>query len=71
MESQPQNPEFRINPEKFHSCDTFMCKPCMFTQNPSIPSGERRQEATPAPTGSEQIPHPEPPCWWDKIWIMV
>ena len=20
MESQPQNPEFRINPEKFHPC---------------------------------------------------
>ena len=20
MESQPQNPEFRINPENFHSC---------------------------------------------------
>ena len=20
MESQPQNPEFRINPEDFHSC---------------------------------------------------
>ena len=26
MESQPQNPEFRINPENFHLCylDTFM-----------------------------------------------
>ena len=22
MESQPQNPEFRINPENFHPCDT-------------------------------------------------
>ena len=21
MESQPQNPEFRINPEKFHTCN--------------------------------------------------
>ena len=21
MESQPQNPEFRINPENFHPCD--------------------------------------------------
>ena len=20
MESQPQNPEFKINPEKFHTC---------------------------------------------------
>ena len=23
MESQPQNPEFKINPENFHSCTTF------------------------------------------------
>ena len=23
MESQPQNPEFRNNPEKFHPCDTL------------------------------------------------
>ena len=23
MESQPQNPEFRINPENFHPCDVF------------------------------------------------
>ena len=23
MESQPQNPEFRINPEKFHPCDKY------------------------------------------------
>ena len=23
MESQPQNPEFRINPENFHPCDYF------------------------------------------------
>ena len=38
----------------------FMCKPCMFTRNPSIPSGEWRQEATPVPTGSEPIPHPAP-----------
>ena len=22
MESQPQNPEFRINPENFHPCNT-------------------------------------------------
>ena len=22
MESQPQNPEFRINPENFHPCST-------------------------------------------------
>ena len=36
MESQPQNPEFRINPENFHPCVvnectlvTVMCdKPC-------------------------------------------
>ena len=27
MESQPQNPEFRINPENFHPCaDTFANK---------------------------------------------
>ena len=25
MESQPQNPEFRINPENFHPCDN-LCK---------------------------------------------
>ena len=24
MESQPQNPEFRNNPENFHPCDTEM-----------------------------------------------
>ena len=24
MESQPQNPEFRINPEKFHLCISSM-----------------------------------------------
>ena len=23
MESQPQNPEFRINPENFHPCHTL------------------------------------------------
>ena len=23
MESQPQNPEFRINPENFHTCTTL------------------------------------------------
>ena len=23
MESQPQNPEFRINPENFHPCETY------------------------------------------------
>ena len=23
MESQPQNPEFRINPETFHPCSSF------------------------------------------------
>ena len=26
MESQPQNPEFRINPENFHICDWCTCK---------------------------------------------
>ena len=24
MESQPQNPEFRINPENFHPCKEFI-----------------------------------------------
>ena len=24
MESQPQNPEFRINPENFHACLTLV-----------------------------------------------
>ena len=24
MESQPQNPEFRINPENFHQCSTYL-----------------------------------------------
>ena len=24
MESQPQNPEFRINPENFHPCKTVI-----------------------------------------------
>ena len=26
MESQPQNPEFRINPENFHPCIYASCK---------------------------------------------
>ena len=26
MESQPQNPEFRINPENFHSCTIFISR---------------------------------------------
>ena len=26
MESQPQNPEFRINPENFHPCKLALCK---------------------------------------------
>ena len=26
MESQPQNPEFRINPENFHPCETHRHK---------------------------------------------
>ena len=25
MESQPQNPEFRINTENFHPCHLFVC----------------------------------------------
>ena len=25
MESQPQNPEFRNNPEYFHPCNSFIC----------------------------------------------
>ena len=29
MESQPQNSEFRNNPENFHSCDFVVCK-CQF-----------------------------------------
>ena len=24
MEKQPQNPEFRINPENFHQCNLFL-----------------------------------------------
>ena len=27
MESQPQNPEFRINPENFHPCITVFINP--------------------------------------------
>ena len=27
MESQPQNPEFRINPENFHPCSDTKVKP--------------------------------------------
>ena len=30
MESQPQNPEFRINPENFHPCQ---CKATEFFPN--------------------------------------
>ena len=29
MESQPQNPEFRINPENFHPCD-FVCVDALY-----------------------------------------
>ena len=32
MESQPQNPEFRINPENFHPCTTGL------TENQKFPS---------------------------------
>ena len=32
MESQPQNPEFRINPENFHPCKlTFMTSVLLFS----------------------------------------
>ena len=33
MESQPQNPEFRINPENFHTCicDNVSTKSCELT----------------------------------------
>ena len=35
MESQPQNPEFRINPENFHPCNcheqTLVSKLCRFS----------------------------------------
>ena len=27
MESQPQSPEFRINPENFHPCNAIMYQP--------------------------------------------
>ena len=30
MESQPQNPEFRINPDNFHPCSTLCVKSCDF-----------------------------------------
>ena len=29
MESQPQNPEFRINPENFHPCSTKQQIKCL------------------------------------------
>ena len=28
MESQPQNPEFRMNPENFHPCSLVACGEC-------------------------------------------
>ena len=28
MENQPQNPEFRNNPENFHPCDLNICFGC-------------------------------------------
>ena len=28
MESLPQNPEFRNNPENFHSCQGSLCRSC-------------------------------------------
>ena len=32
MESQPQNPEFRINPENFHRCMQQSSRYCIFFQ---------------------------------------
>ena len=29
MENQPQNPEFRINPEKFHPWNIYVPSPCI------------------------------------------
>ena len=31
MESQPQNPEFKINPENFHPCTSLICSYCKET----------------------------------------
>ena len=33
MESQPQNPEFRINPENVHPCDMHMNQPRLIVSN--------------------------------------
>ena len=30
MESQPKNPEIRINPENFHPCDVFLSSSVAF-----------------------------------------
>ena len=35
MESQPQNPEFRINPENFHPCTII--QPCTSSLQPDTP----------------------------------
>ena len=33
MESQPQNPEFRINPENFHPCIYLFKRGSLFENN--------------------------------------
>ena len=32
MESQPQNPEFRINPENFHTCNCVLIMSAAYIQ---------------------------------------
>ena len=36
MESQPQNPEFRINPENFHPCNKSMWVKVKNFRNPEL-----------------------------------
>ena len=38
MESQPQNPEFRINPENFHPCYSVKKFVCLFDLILYVPS---------------------------------
>ena len=44
MESQPQNPEFRINPKNFHPCEYIMGKHMKFGTYPI--SEQIRQKKT-------------------------
>ena len=42
MESQPKNPEFRINPKNFHPCETHK-RHCVVTLSTLISTGSTQE----------------------------